>query len=183
MALFPDELPWLSKPAAVAETVSVIAASALRARCPAEEVGEGSPARLLDGLAHRDRALPAGSFVFLVSDFLSAAGNAWADALACRWDIVPVLVQDPTWEQSFPDVAGAVLPVSDPRTGRLRLARITRADVRERRRENEARLDALLESFRQTGLDWVLISSSAPSAVLEAFLAWAYVRERGRRAR
>src|SRR5205823_4478340 len=36
MSLFPETLPWLQKPAAVAAAASLIAASAYRARCPLE---------------------------------------------------------------------------------------------------------------------------------------------------
>lgn len=188
MALFPDELPWLSKPAAIGAARALISESAAIARAPVDdaggdELGFRAPEDCLDravaGLAARERPLAAGSFVFLLSDFLSApSGRSWAAALARRWDVVPVVVQDPTWEQSFPDVAGAVLPLADPRTGRLHLARLSRAEVAARRRESEARLRATLEGFRALGLDWVLVSASDPGRVLEAFLAWAAGRER-----
>ena len=34
--------------------------------------------------------------------------------LAAGWDVVPVVVQDPVWERSFPDVGGVTLPLADP---------------------------------------------------------------------
>ena len=39
---------------------------------------------------------------------------------ALRWDVVPVVVQDPVWEQSFPDVGSVVVPVADPAGGGVR---------------------------------------------------------------
>src|SRR5690242_8033565 len=55
----------------------------------------------LDYLAERRAALPPGTFVFVVSDFLGPPADAgWERALSFRWDIVPVVVQDPVWEQS-----------------------------------------------------------------------------------
>ena len=44
--------------------------------------------------------------------------TTWLTALEHRWDIVPVVIQDPTWEQSFPDVNGIVVPLRDPGGGR-----------------------------------------------------------------
>ena len=41
----------------------------------------------------------------------------WARALAYRWDVVPVILQDPVWEQSFPAVEGLVVPVRRPGHG------------------------------------------------------------------
>ena len=53
----------------------------------------------------------------------------WAAALERRWDVVPVVIQDPTWEQSFPDVGGVVVPIADPASGALRYARFSRRDL------------------------------------------------------
>ena len=61
-----------------------------------------------------------GTFVFLLSDFIPAPSHEmWLTAIEHRWDLVPVVLQDPTWEQSFPDVDGIVVPLRDPRTGRV----------------------------------------------------------------
>ena len=62
--------------------------------------------------------LPTGSFLFVLSDFLVApAAEAWLDAIGHGWDVVPVVIQDPTWEQSFPDVGSVVVPFAEPRSG------------------------------------------------------------------
>ena len=167
----PGGLPWLSKPAAVEEAYRVLVASADAARCPHEE---RLPARL------GELEAPPGSFVFLLSDFLAPPGCDWR-ALALRYDVVPVVFQDPVWEQSFPDVAGATLPVAGPTGGRARSVRLTRAEVAARRLANEERLGDLLDRFAAAGLDHVLVSSDGPAGVLEAFSIWADGRSAPRR--
>lgn len=128
-------------------------------------------------LAERRRAASAGTFVFVLSDFIPAPPqDIWLAAGAHRWDVVPVVIQDPTWEQSFPDVSGLVLPLRDATTGRVAPVRLTRAEVEARRAANEERTSALLETFRAVDVDPVLISSSDPAAVLAEFLVWADLR-------
>ena len=62
--------------------------------------------------------LPTGSFVFVLSDFLEPPSpEVWNEALELPWDVVPVIVQDPVWEQSFPAVGGVGVPFADPATG------------------------------------------------------------------
>ena len=69
--------------------------------------------------------MPSGTFVFVVSDFLEPVPDSlWSEALARRWDVVPVVVQDPVWEGSFPDVGGLLVPVADPRSGAVRPLRL-----------------------------------------------------------
>ncbi len=86
---------------------------------PELERGFGAPEdTLLRGLRHlaeHKRDLPGGTFVFVVSDFLVAPSrDEWLDALERRFEIIPVIVQDPVWEQSFPDVSGVVVPYVAP---------------------------------------------------------------------
>jgi uncharacterized protein (DUF58 family) len=189
MALFPAELPWLSKARAVEEAAAMIVESAIRAGCLVQErhvpFDAGEDASLGDTLvelAERARGLAAGTFVFCFSDFLDfPADEAWQPGLARGWDLVPVVVQDPLWEQSFPDVAGALLPLADPATGRFVPVSLTRADVRNRRDENERRLATILRRLEELGLDWVLVSSHDRGAVLEAFRDWAQGRHFGAR--
>ena len=68
----------------------------------------------------------------------AAAPRRWLDAAAHGWDVVPVVIQDPVWEQSFPDVAGAALPVADPATAALELVRLSRARGARAARANVA---------------------------------------------
>lgn len=124
-------------------------------------------------LARSRRELPPGTFVFVLSDFLvSPAPAVWRTALSFGWDVVPVVIQDPRWEQSFPAVSGFALPVAAPEDGRLRLVRLTRSEASERREANERRFEELQQTFRSLGLDPVLLSSHDPVEILSAFLAW-----------
>ena len=119
------------------------------------------------------RDLPAGSFVFVVSDFLETpSAAAWAEAEARSWELVPVVVQDPVWEQDFPPVAGVVVPVTDPASGRRSLVRLGAAEVDALRQQNRDRRARLLAGFDAEALTPVLISSADPEHVLQAFLDW-----------
>lgn len=136
--------------------------------------------RSLAFLADRRRAVSAGSFLFVFSDFLPAASTSmWQTAIERRWDMIPVVIQDPIWEQSFPDASGIVLPLRDPRTGRAASVRLSAREVAERREANEARLQSLLADFRAFELEPVLLSSSDPGEILGSFIGWA----EGRKAR
>ena len=69
--------------------------------------------RALSFLAAVGGPVPTGSFVFVFSDFLVRPPHeAWAGAVDRGWDVVPLVVQDPLWEQSFPPVGG-IVPVVD----------------------------------------------------------------------
>ena len=198
MSLFGEEWPWLQKPTAVREAVRLIGNSAVAARGllgyfdegedvpfwhPPRSEGElgrldlerpfGAPedtlVRGLRYLIEQRRDLPAGTFVFVLSDFLVApARDDWLWALERRWEIVPVVIQDPVWEQSFPDVAGAVVPF-----GEAGLVRLSASEVVERRESNEERRRRLLYELRALDLDPVLLSSHEPRDVLFSFLSWA----------
>jgi uncharacterized protein (DUF58 family) len=145
----------------------------------------GHPAGLeeaLDRLVQSRRSLPPGTFVFLCSDFVQPPpAEAWLRALGFRWDPVPVVVQDPVWERSFPPVGGIVVPFADPATGRLQKVRLTPNEADAQREANEARFAELLVEFRSLGLDPVVIDDEAPRAVVSAFTAWAEARLAHRR--
>jgi uncharacterized protein (DUF58 family) len=203
MSIFPADLPWLCKPEAVRVATDVIGASAVAARGllgyldeadgetywhpprsqhelgrPEVERPFGAPEdtveRGLRFLAEQRRDLPSGTFVFVVSDFLEQPSrDEWLWALERRWEIVPVVVQDPTWEQGFPDVDGAVVPLADPASGRVELVRIPASEVAERRRANEQRRAGLLFDLRALDLDPVLVSSHDHREVVLSFLSWA----------
>ncbi len=133
--------------------------------------------RTLAHLAEHPRAASPGTFIFLLSDFLPSPGReVWLDALAHRWDVVPVVIQDPTWEQSFPDVSGVVLPLRDPESGRVTHVRLRKEEAEERTAANEARLSELIETFRVLDLDPVVLSSSDKSDILAEFLVWTALR-------
>jgi hypothetical protein len=181
MALFPPELPWLSKPLACRTAGRLLAASAQRARCAFRDQDD-TLAHALESLALGP--LGRGSFVFLVSDFLALPPeDVWQETLERGWDVVPVLLQDPVWEQSFPDVAGVVLPIWDPDAQRVRPTYLTAPECAERRAANELRFRAIVECFERLGLDPILLSRSDDESVYQAFNDWAQARRFGVRVR
>jgi len=119
--------------------------------------------------------LSSGTFVFVVSDFLGPLPpeSAWLTAAARRWEVVPVVIQDPVWEQSFPLVGPLVLPLADPQDGKVLEVRLTRREARARRAANEARTQRLHDEFFALGLDPVLVDTSDPAEIDRAFLDWA----------
>ncbi len=207
MALFGPEWPWLRKPEAIVQAVRLIgdSANAARGLLGYFDEGEEAPfwhpprseaeAGLLDAhrpfgapddtlarglryLIEQKRDLPAGTFVFVLSDFLlEPERDDWLWALERRWELVPVVIQDPVWEQSFPDVGGAVIPFAA-----VGAVRVSGAEAARRREENEERHGDLVRRLRALDLDPVLVSSHEPRDVLFSFLSWADERlfSRGR---
>lgn len=132
-------------------------------------------------LLRRRGLLPVGSFVFVLSDFLAPLpADALAASVARGWDVVPVVLQDPVWERSFPDVGGVVVPFVDAASGALLEVRLSRAEVRERRERHERRFERLVRLLEAFALDPVVLGSAEPAAVDDAFLAWSDVRKRSR---
>jgi uncharacterized protein (DUF58 family) len=143
------------------------------------EAPEDNVVQALTYLAQRRTDVPGGTFLFVISDFLAPVPpDAWLDAVGHGWDVVPVVIQDPVWERSWPEVAGVGLPVAD--AGLVRLGRRQAARLRS---EHEARYAGLLAELQSVGLRPVELDSSEPYIVDEAFLAWAEERRRGRWAR
>jgi uncharacterized protein (DUF58 family) len=140
--------------------------------------------RALAFLAGLRSNVPPGSFVFVLSDFLvSPPARVWVDAVARGWDLVPVVIQDPVWEQSFPAVGGVSLPISDPASGRVMLVRFSARRAASRRDRNEQRLRRLLAEHASLGLETVLLGTSDPDDVDRRFIAWAESRRWRRWAR
>jgi uncharacterized protein (DUF58 family) len=195
MAGLGAELPWLHKPLAVRRAIELVLDSTalvggrrlgeLREDRLADDTFDGpedSIAQSLEYLTHHPRAVTPGTFVFCFSDYLDPPPQeSWLTAIEHRWDVVPVIVQDPVWEQSFPDVNGIVVPLRDPRTGRMAEVRVTRKEAARRRAANEVRLEQLLASFEAIDLDPLVVSADDEVGVLAAFIEWADLR-RGRRA-
>jgi uncharacterized protein (DUF58 family) len=133
--------------------------------------------RSIAHLTAHPRAVGVGTFVFVLSDFIpSPSKELWSTAVERRWDLVPVVIQDPTWEQSFPDISGIVVSLRDPRSGRVLPVRLRRKEAEARRGANELRIQELLQMFRSLDVDPVLVSSSEPAELLASFLDWADLR-------
>jgi uncharacterized protein (DUF58 family) len=127
------------------------------------------------------RDLPTGSFVFVLSDFLAPPPlEAWLAAAGHR-ELVPVVIQDPVWEQSFPPVGGVLLHLAEPGDGSVSRVRLTSSQASARRAANELRLVELLRGFRSLGLDPLVLGTSEPEAVDSVFLDWADERLASRR--
>jgi hypothetical protein len=141
------------------------------------ERGFGGPAdavaRGLEELLRHTRDMPAGTFLFVISDFLAPPSrDLWLRVLARRWDVIPVVVQDPAWEQSFPAVGGIVLPFADPASRKRAYAELSHREAGGRRRANEARRSDLLRTLRGLDLDPVLVDRSDLRSVFASFVAW-----------
>ena len=158
----------------------------------AERLGEATPfdapednlEQALAFLGGLRSDLPPGTFVFVLSDFLvSPPADVWVEALAHGWDVVPVVIQDPVWEQSFPAVGGVTLPLADPRSGRIALVRLTSRQAARRREANVDRQQRLLAELASLGLDPVILGTSDPHAIDRALIAWAELRKQSRWAR
>jgi uncharacterized protein (DUF58 family) len=219
MALFPPELPWISKRDVLREAATAIVAAAHAARAyvgyldfsgggdrhvaahhwvaPHRQSARRILRRLegefdapadsletaIDHLLGLGRDVPSGSFVFVLSDFLQTPSDRiWSRVRERRWEFVPVIIQDPVWEQSFPPIHGLVVPVTDTESGSTRSVRMTREEAFERQRSNEARLQGLIRRFRECRFDPVVLDSSDPWEVDLAFIRWATRRRliRGR---
>jgi len=200
MAIHAPPFPWLDKRAAaetagrlieasaaaeLGEVVSVDGALRHPARRGREDVRgtydapETSLTIGLEALVRESGVLPTGSFVFIVSDFLvPVPARLWLRLRALRWDVVPVIVQDPVWEQTFPAVGGVVLPVADPTSGQVQDVWVSAREARDRARANEARFDELLSRFRRLGFDPVVLDTSDPREIGGRFRAWADRRRR-----
>ena len=126
----------------------------------------------------RGAGLTTGSFVFVISDFLELpAADALGGAIGRGWDVVPVVVQDPIWEQSFPPIGGLAASFGDVGAKRFLTVRLSEREAAELRDEHEERLRRILDEFSRLDLDSVLVSSSDPADVHAAFLRWAEQRD------
>lgn len=146
---------------------------------PRAEGGEPLPgvAGALDFLTLHRRQVPSASFVFVLSDFLAPpAVEAWEDAIDRGWDVVPVVIQDPVWEQSFPEIDGIVVPLQSS-DGRLRLVRLRAGESTAWRSRHEERRRRLLDALGTLGVEPVLVSSAEPDEIFEAFTLWATERQ------
>lgn len=148
-----------------------------RLAAPDYDAPEDGLEQAFASLAELRRDLPAGTFVFVISDFVARPSiAAWIDAMGFGWDITPVVVQDPTWEQSFPAVGSLVVPFLDPATGRVVPARIGTREAARLRREHEARRRQLLSDFDALGAEPVMLDREDSAEILEAFITWADLR-------
>jgi uncharacterized protein (DUF58 family) len=203
MSLFPKPLPWLDKPEAMRNAAGLIAEATLAARgffgyldlggedeqwvpprthheLPDAALGgafdapEDNVERAFTFLGETQPPLPRGTFVFVLSDFLMTLTEAtWISAIERGWDIVPVVIQDPVWERSFPEVGGVALPFLDHTSGTFVSVRLTEREAAWMCEENERRAADLLTRFRTLDLGPVLVTTADRVDIFQAFLEWA----------
>jgi hypothetical protein len=177
MSCFASPLPWLDKPLAMRNLFELILASAAGAGGFVGYLDQADgetfwrPPQLERRLVKlRNERLESSDFVPMPSN------TVWFTAIENRWDVVPVVIQDPTWDQSFPDIAGIAVPLRDAESGRTIHVRLKRDEIAVRRSANEERIANLLSRFQELDLDPILVSSSEPSEILSSFLEWAELR-------
>lgn len=202
MQLYPAGLPWLRKPLGVRHVFHHLLDSAFEARAsvgclragawwpplrrprPDEWLNactSGPLAADLETLSAFPR-LGKGTFVFVVSDFLDPPpADAWLGLLARGWDPVPVVVQDPTWERSFPALDGRSIAIAEADGSSPRVVRLSRRECESVRAEHEARFQATVEAFRSLSLEPVCVDSHEDPAVHAALADWAAARTGGLR--
>jgi uncharacterized protein (DUF58 family) len=131
----------------------------------------------LQFLGEHRRDLPTQAFVFVLSDFIVPPDlDAWQRALEHRWELVPVIIQDPQWERTFPDVGGISVPYADPARGGVSPIYVTRREAKALRLEHELRYHDLIRGFRSLGLEAVGVETHDLGDMLGAFLRWADLR-------
>ena len=133
----------------------------------------------LEFLGEHRRDLPTQAFVFVLSDFLVPPDlRVWQGALEHRWELVPVVIQDPVWERSFPEVGG----ISDLVRRPARAAASYPVYVTEKEaaacatRTRRAGTDSSRD-FRSLGCEPVAVHTHDLGEMLGAFLRWADLRQ------
>ena len=207
MSIPASPLRALDKPRAIVTALELIGASAVAARCltgyldyadgepywraprtetraepgtfdrpfgaPTDTVSQG-----LEFLGEHRRDLPTQAFVFVLSDFVVPPElRVWERALEHRWELVPVVIQDPRWERTFPAIGGITVSYADPRTGRVYPVYLTAREAARLRDEHEGRWDGLMRDFRSLGIEPVAVHSHDPADMLASFLRWADLRQ------
>ncbi len=143
----------------------------------------GSLDRALSTVIERRTEAPAGTFVFVLSDYLEPLDmRSWHTAIRRGLDVVPVIVQDPVWEASFPPIGGVTVPLADPAGGSAVGTRLSAEEASARRAANEDRVRGLVDGFRRLGADAALVTSASAADVDAAFAQWAARRRLLRRA-
>jgi uncharacterized protein (DUF58 family) len=141
-------------------------------RAPGDTIARG-----LDFLGEHRRDLPTQAFVFVLSDFIvPLEPAAWERALEHSWELVPVVMQDPLWERTFPDVGGVSIAYAEPTGGRAAPVYLSRREASRLRAEHEARWEGLFREFRSLGIEPVDAGTHDLGDLLGSFLRWADLR-------
>ena len=207
MSIRATDLRTLDKPRAILTCLELIGASAMAARSltgyldhaegdaywrpprTEQRAAPGTFARPFDApddtvslglefLGEHRRDLPTQAFVFVISDFVVPPDErAWQRALEHRWELVPVVIQDPVWERTFPDVGGITVPYAAPDGRGVVPVHLSRREAAKMRDANEQRWERLTAEWRSLGIEPVAVHAHDRASVLGAFLRWADLRQ------
>jgi uncharacterized protein (DUF58 family) len=207
MSIAASEFRRLDKPEAILTALELIGASAIAARSltgyldyaegepywrpPRSELraepgtfvrafraAEDTVSQGLEFLGEHRRDLPTQAFVFVLSDFVVPPDlRVWQRALEHRWELVPVVIQDPVWERSFPEIGGITVPYADPANGRVVPIYLTEREAARVRELHEERWVDLLKDFRSLGIEPVSVDTHEYGEMLGSFLRWADLRQ------
>lgn len=122
--------------------------------------------------------IPPESFIFLLSDFLVMPDYSLLEVAAERWDLVPIVIQDPVLEASFPVWRGKI-PVWLPEVlpnGQRKASYLSALDAQAIRIEHQNRLRAIMKVFDYIKVHPITLFSADPEQVYDAFLGWSMLR-------
>lgn len=144
---------------------------------------ESTLSHALEFLLSIPHTLPQDSFVFLLSDFLAMPPEALLEMVTERWDVTPVIMQDPIWEASFPVWEDGVIPDLSflPFDSSFGDIPMTARGAKKMREQNEARFIATCKIFERLGAFPVVVKENSTDAILRAFLAHVEKRTAARR--
>ena len=87
------------------------------------------------------------------------------------------MIQDPTWERTFPAVGGLTVSYADPLNGRVYPVYLTAREAARLRDEHERRWEGLERGFRSLGIEPVAAHTHDYAEMLASFLRWADLRQ------
>lgn len=125
-------------------------------------------------LLSRQGALVRESFLFLCSDFVDMPPYDLLEQAAARWDLFPVVIQDPRIEASFPEWSG--LPAFLPLYSSMVPAFVTTHKARRYRVQHEARIAAICDTFDRLRAPTVVVTTEKLDAINNLFNAHAQHR-------
>ncbi len=126
--------------------------------------------------------IPPESFIFILSDFLVMPEYELLEATISRWDVVPVIIQDPLLEASFPVWRGKI-PVCIPfilPNGKVGFKLFSEKEAKRTKQEHENRFRDIISLFETLSLHPVVLFEAEPEKIYSAFCEWGYTRMGGR---
>lgn len=122
--------------------------------------------------------VPPESFVFLLSDFLVMPKYDLIETAAARWNLVPIIIQDPLLEASYPVWRGKI-PVWLPEVsqdGRRQSSLLSGAAAQEKRINHQNRIRDIIRIFEALGLYPISLFNADPEQIYHSFLRWSAIR-------